>query len=44
MSTRKTLAVAVSAAVFSSAALAAGHLPFSKDDTRFSWDCNPPRN
>lgn len=38
MSMRKTLAVAVSAAVLSTAATAGGHLPFSKDDTRFSWD------
>ena len=38
MSTRKTLAVAISAALVSSAAVAAGHLPFSKDDNRFSWD------
>ena len=38
MSMRKTLALAVSAAVMSTAATAGGHLPFSKDDTRFSWD------
>ncbi|WP_420550837.1 ABC transporter substrate-binding protein [Litorivicinus lipolyticus] len=38
MSTRTSLAVAISAALVSSAAVAGGHLPFSKDDTRFSWD------
>ncbi|MGB0965250.1 MAG: ABC transporter substrate-binding protein [Litorivicinus sp.] len=38
MSMRKTLALAVSAAVLSTAATAGGHLPYSKDDNRFSWD------
>jgi len=42
MSMRKTLALAVSAAVMSTAATAGGHLPFSKDDTRFSWDSLTP--